>query len=141
MHGGLATLGIKVAPSTVWEILEQEGMDPSPERASVTWADFLRSQGDALLACDFIGTVTLNGRRRYILAVIERATRRVRVLGTTAHPAATWVIQAIKNLVMDLEDAGCRARHLIRHRFQSAWRRSLSAPASRPCSPVSGCRG
>ncbi|MEU7003931.1 integrase core domain-containing protein [Nonomuraea sp. NPDC046570] len=50
------------------------------------------------------------------MAVIEHATRRVRVLGTTAHPNASWVIQAIKNLVMDLDDAGCRVRYLIRDR-------------------------
>ncbi|WP_218011239.1 hypothetical protein [Herbidospora mongoliensis] len=108
MHGELVTLGIKVAPSTVWEILKREGVDPAPERASSTWADFLRSQADALLACDFIETVTLNGQRQYILAVIEHATRRVRVLGTTAHPTASWVMRAMRNLVMDLDDAGCR---------------------------------
>ncbi|MFI9842450.1 integrase core domain-containing protein [Nonomuraea sp. NPDC051941] len=115
-HGELATLGIKVAPSTVWEILKQEGIDPSPDRMSVTWADFLRSQADALLACDFIETITLNGQRQYILAVIEHASRRIRVLGTTAHPTAAWVTQAIRNLVMDLEEAGCRARFLIHDR-------------------------
>jgi transposase len=65
VHGELATLGIKVAPSTVWEILKQAGLDPAPERASTTWADFLRSQADALLACDFIETVTLSGQRQY----------------------------------------------------------------------------
>ncbi|MFC4115081.1 integrase core domain-containing protein [Nonomuraea zeae] len=48
--------------------------------------------------------------------MIEHATRRVRVLGTTAHPSASWVIQAIRNLVMDLNDAGCRARFLLRDR-------------------------
>ncbi|WP_329079829.1 integrase core domain-containing protein [Streptosporangium sp. NBC_01469] len=116
VHGELTTLGIKVAPSTVWEILKQEGFDPVPERASTTWADFLRSQAGALLACDFFETVTPNGQRQYILAVIEHATGRVRVLGTTAHPAADWVIQAMKNLVMDLDDAGCRARFLLRDR-------------------------
>ncbi|MBG0814630.1 integrase core domain-containing protein [Planomonospora sp. ID82291] len=116
VHGELAVLGITVAPSTVWEILKQEGVDPAPERASVTWADFLRSQADALLACDFIETVTLTGQRQYILAVIEHASRRVRVLGATAHPTACWVVQAMKNLVMDLEEAGCRAGYLIRDR-------------------------
>jgi transposase len=116
VHGELATLDIKIAPSTVWEILKQEGLDPAPQRASTTWADFLRSQADALLACDFVETVTLNGQRQYILAVIEHAGRRIRVLGTTAHPTADWVVQAIRNLVMDLEDAGYRARFLIRDR-------------------------
>ncbi|MEV4177062.1 integrase core domain-containing protein [Nonomuraea sp. NPDC049709] len=116
VHGELSTLDIKVAPSTVWEILKQEGLEPAPERASTTWADFLRSQADALLAADFFETITLNGQRQYILAVIEHATRRVRVLGTTAHPSANWVTQAMKNLVMDLDDAGCRARFLLRDR-------------------------
>jgi hypothetical protein len=116
VHGELATLGIKVAPSTVWEILKAEGIDPAPQRGITTWADFLRSQAETLLACDFIETVTLTGQRQYILAIIEHANRRIRILGTTTHPTAGWVAQAIKNLVMDLEDAGCRARYLIRDR-------------------------
>lgn len=116
MHGELAALGIKVAASTVWEILEAEGIDPTPGRSATTWADFLRSQADALLACDFIETVTLTGQRQYILAVIEHATRRVRVLGTTAHPTAHWVGQAARNLAMDLEDAGATVNYLIRDR-------------------------
>jgi putative transposase len=52
----------------------------------------------------------------YVLAVIEHASRRIRILGTTPHPTTAWVVQAAKNLVMDLEDAGCRARYLIRDR-------------------------
>ncbi|MET7542616.1 integrase core domain-containing protein [Streptomyces sp. NPDC005507] len=116
VHGELATLGIKLAASTVWEILKAEGVDPAPDRASITWADFLRSQADALLACDFIETITLTGQRHYILAAIEHATRRVRILGATAHPTAAWVAQAAKNLAMDLADAGAKVTHLIRDR-------------------------
>jgi putative transposase len=116
VHGELLVLGVKVAASTVWEILKDAGIDPAPERAAGTWACFMRSQVDALLACDFLETVTLTGARLYVLAVIEHRTRRIRVLGATAHPTAAWVTQAAKNLVMDLEDAGCRARWLIRDR-------------------------
>jgi transposase len=61
LHGELLVLGVKVAASTVWEILKKAGIEPAPERASSTWVDFLRSQADALLACDFFETVTLSG--------------------------------------------------------------------------------
>lgn len=88
LHGELLMLGIKVAASTVWEILREAGIDPTPERVCSTWTDFLRSQADVLLACDFFETVTLTGARMYVLAVIEHANRRVRVLGATAHPTA-----------------------------------------------------
>ncbi|MGW0203475.1 hypothetical protein [Nonomuraea sp. NPDC003201] len=100
VHGELTTLGITIAPSTVWEILKREGIDPAADRASTTWAGFLRSQAEALLACDFIETVTLGGRRQYILAVIEHATRRIRVLGTTAHPAVNCIQTVLTGIRM-----------------------------------------
>jgi transposase len=43
IHGELLVLGIKIAASTVWEILHDAGIDPAPERTSTTWASFLRS--------------------------------------------------------------------------------------------------
>ena len=116
VHGELATLGIKVAASTVWQILKDAGIDPAPDRATTTWAAFLSSQAQGILACDFLETVTLSGQRQYILALIEHATRRIRILGTTAHPTAAWVAQAARNLVMDLQDAGATVRYLIRDR-------------------------
>ena len=142
IHGELLVLGIEIAASTVWEILQQAGIDPAPERASTTWASFLRSQAGALLACDFFETVTLTGARLYVLAVIEHATRRSRILGATPHPAASWVAQAARNLVMDLQDAGSRARFLIRDRdgkFPACLTPCSATPGSRRCSAGSRC--
>jgi putative transposase len=97
VHGELLTLGVKVAASTVWEILREGGVDPAPDRAATTWTQFLRLQAEALLAADFIETITLTGTRMDVLGVIEHASRRVRVLGATAHPTAAWVTQAARN--------------------------------------------
>jgi putative transposase len=113
IHGELLVLGIKVAASTVWEILHDAGNDPAPDRTSQGWATFLRSQAEAILAADFLETITLTGARMYVLAVIEHATRRVRILGATPHPTTAWGTQAVRNLAMNLQDAGCRARFLI----------------------------
>jgi hypothetical protein len=84
--------------------LEEAGIDAALKRAASTWADFLRSQADALLAYDFLETVTLTGTRMYVFAMIEHASRRIRILGGTTQPTASWVTQAAKNLVMDLRD-------------------------------------
>ena len=108
--------GSRSPPPPCGRSCSRPGSIPAPERTSTTWASFLRSQAGALLACDFFETVTLTGARLYVLAVIEHATRRIRVLGATPHPSASWVAQAARNLVMDLEDAGSRARFLIRDR-------------------------
>lgn len=116
IHGELLTLGVKVGASTVWELLKDAGIDPAPERTTQNWATFLRSQAEAILAADFFETVTLTGARLYVLTVIEHATRRVRILGATAHPTAAGVAQAVRNLVMDLQDAGCQIKYLLRDR-------------------------
>jgi hypothetical protein len=72
---------IREAASTLREILREAGMNPHPAGASGTWAEFLRWQAHAVLACDFLDTVMLTGGRIYLLVVVEHASRRVRVLG------------------------------------------------------------
>ena len=52
----------------------------------------------------------------YILAVIEHASRRIRILGATTQPNVAWVTQTARNLAMDIEDTGCRVKYLIRDR-------------------------
>jgi len=76
----------------------------------------LRSQAHALIAADFFEAATLSGARLYVLAIIEHATRRVRILGATAHPTAAWVTQTARNLAMDIHDAGCQTKYLLRDR-------------------------
>ncbi|GAA1936439.1 hypothetical protein [Streptantibioticus ferralitis] len=67
-----------------------------------------------LLACDFFEAVTLTGARLHVLTVIEQASRRIRILGTTAHPNAAWVTQTARNLITDLEDARSASKLLHR---------------------------
>ncbi len=74
-----------MAASTVWEILKKAGIDPAPRRACPTWSLFLRSQAEVILACDFFTADLLDGTQAYVLAVIEQASRRIRILGVTLH--------------------------------------------------------
>jgi hypothetical protein len=108
--------GYQVAASTVWKILHQAGVDPSPRRAGPTWQQFLTSQAHALLACDFFTVDMVFLKRIYVLFFLELATRRVHVVGVSAHPTGTWVAQQARNLLMDLDERADRLRFLLRDR-------------------------
>src|SRR5438309_392438 len=116
IHGELAGLGVKVAASTVWEILKTNGIDPAPRRTGPTWSQFLRSQAEAILACDFFIVDLLDGTQAYVLAVIEHATRRIRIVGVTPHPTGQWTAQQARNLLMDLGDQADQVKFMIRDR-------------------------
>jgi putative transposase len=116
IHGELAGLGVKIAASTVWEILKKAGIDPAPRRSVPAWPQFLRSQAEAILACDFFTADLLDGTQAYVLAVIEHATRRIRILGITLHPTGEWTAQQARNLVMDLGEQAHRVKFMIRDR-------------------------
>jgi putative transposase len=55
----------------------------------------------------------------YVRAVIEHGSRRVRVLGGTEHPVQSWVVQQARNLLMDLGEAGTRAKFVLHDRDAS----------------------
>jgi putative transposase len=114
--GELAGLGIHLAPSTVWEILKRHGLEPAPHREGPGWAEFLRSQAEAIVALDLFTVDLLDGTKAYVLAAIEHATRRIRVLGTTIHPGGDWIVQQARNLLMDLDDAGTTVKFVLHDR-------------------------
>ena len=84
VHGELVGLGHHIAAATVWQILKRHRIDPSPQRASVTWSQFLHSQ--AAVACDFFTVDTALLNRFYVLLFIDVPTRRVFYAGATANP-------------------------------------------------------
>jgi putative transposase len=116
IHGELATIGIRLAPSSVWAVLRRHGVDPSPGRTGPSWSEFLHSQASAMLACEFFTVETVLLHRLYVLFFIELDTRRVYVAGITAHPVGAWVVQQACNLTMVLAERACPVRFLVRDR-------------------------
>jgi transposase len=77
IHGELTGLGYKIAPSTVWQILKNAGIDPAPRRAGETWRAFLAAQATTILATDFfhVATVLLRPPVRLVLRQARHPAR------------------------------------------------------------------
>ncbi|RZU74924.1 hypothetical protein EV384_3420 [Micromonospora kangleipakensis] len=116
IQGELLGLGYPVAASTVWKILHNAGLDPTPRRPGPTWRQFLTAQAGTILACDFFTVDTVLLKRIYVLFFVEIATRQVHVVGVTAHPTGAWVTQQARNLLMDLDQRAAGLRFLLRDR-------------------------
>jgi hypothetical protein len=109
-------LGHRIAPSTVWQILQAAGIDPAPRRSGPTWRQFLTQQAKGMLAVDFLHIDTVSLRRIYALIVVEHGSRRVHLVGIIAHPTAAWTVQTARNLVKDLADRIDTVKFLLRDR-------------------------
>ncbi|MHB1613662.1 MAG: integrase core domain-containing protein [Actinomycetes bacterium] len=116
IHGELASMGIGIAPSSVWATLKRHGIDPSPRRSGPTWAEFLAAQAKSLMACDFFHVDTILLRRLYVLVFIHHDSRFVRIAGITSNPVAGWVTQQARNISMELADQTNPVKFLIRDR-------------------------
>jgi putative transposase len=114
--GECAKLGMKVSATSVRNILRRHGLGPAPRRGGPTWAEFLRSQAAAVLACDFFTVETVGLTRMYVLFFIELERRLVWLGGVTPHPTGEWVTQQARNLTMALGERTAQLKLLVRDR-------------------------
>ena len=90
--GALKVVGHRVGRSTIARILRAHGLAPVPERPT-SWQTFLRAHGGAIAGADFFTTEVWTVRglvTYYTLFVIDLASRRVQILGSTRHPDALF---------------------------------------------------
>ena len=120
IQGELLGLGYRIGTGTIRRVLAGAGLAPAPAPAPAPGVSDLeavpvlpggRDPGLRPLAAD---TVFL--RRLHVLLVMEIRTRRVHILGVTAHPTGAWAAQQARNLLMDLGERAGQFKFLIRDR-------------------------
>jgi putative transposase len=105
------------------------GIPPSGERPT-SWQTFLRTHRGALAATDFFTTEVWTVRglvTYYTVFVIELPSRRVSIVGSTAHPDEAFMLQ-VARLLTDAGDGVLDGRRFLicnRHRRWSAAVREL----------------
>ena len=143
IQGELVGLGVRIAASTVWSILQQAGIKPTPRRSSETWREFLRAQASGIVACDFFTVDTVLFRRLYALVFIEFATRQVYLAGITANPTGEWATQQARNIIETFVERTAPTRFLTHDRdnkftaafdevFRSEGIRTIRTPVRAP---------
>ena len=95
IQGALKNLGHRVARSTIATHPARRGIGPVPERPT-SWRTFLAAHWGAIAAADFFTTEVWTVRglvTYYTLFVIDLASRRVHIVGSTPHPDEAFVLQ------------------------------------------------
>ena len=108
IQGALKNLGHRVGRSTIARILKAHGLPPVPDRPT-SWQTFLRAHWGAIAGADFFTTEIWTCRglvTYYTVFVIDLASRRVRMLGSTPHPDETLMRQVARALKIADERRG-----------------------------------
>ena len=99
MAGEMRKLGYKrFGRSTVKRIVERHGLTPRPDRAGLSWHDFLSHYGQFIWACDFFTVTTATLQTSYVLFFIEIRSRRIVFLNVSDSPDGAWTAQQFRNL-------------------------------------------
>jgi len=102
IQGALKNLGHRVGRSTIARILKAHGLPPVPQRPT-SWETFLKAHWGAIAGADFFTTEVWTWQglvTYYTVFVIDLASRRVQVLGSTRHPEALFMEQVVRTLTM-----------------------------------------
>ena len=96
-------LGHEIGRTTVARILDEDGIQPAPERRKhLPWATFLKAHWGAIAAMDFfkVEVLSLRGPIRYaVLVVMDLKSRRVEIAGIIREPYESWMFQILRNLI------------------------------------------
>ena len=140
IQDALEHVGHRVGRSTIRRIVKAAGLPPVPQRPT-SWQTFLKAHWGAIAGADFFTTEvwTWRGLVTYDTAfVIDLASRRVQILGSTPHPEARFMQQIVRTLTM-AEDRSMHAPHKFagidprqRRRPRESPRASLASALSWP---------
>jgi integrase-like protein len=100
IQGALKNVGHRAGRSTIARILRAQGIPPVPERPT-SWRTFLRAHWDAIAGADFFTTEVWTWRGLvtfYTVFVIDLASRRVHIAGSTPHPDERFMRQVGRTL-------------------------------------------
>jgi putative transposase len=61
---------------------------------------FVRNHAQSIVACDFLVVVTARFRTLYVFLLMEVGTRRIVHCNVTAHPAAAWTLQQLREAIL-----------------------------------------
>jgi putative transposase len=112
--GELHGLGFIISATSVRELLRGAGLGPAGQRGGISWSEFIRSQAQGIIACDFFTVDTIWLRRIYVLFFIELSTRRVHLAGMRESPDGPWTTQQARNLLFSLPERDRSLEFLVR---------------------------
>jgi transposase InsO family protein len=90
-------LGISLSPRTV-RAYWPDDLKPS-RKTSQRWKTFVRNHAHAIVACDFVITVTASFRILYVFVVMEIGSRKLLHVNVTPHPTSSWTLQQLREAI------------------------------------------